>query len=152
LAIPQGVSYQALLDLEKPEKYDEGDSKQSFRKQNFHSTGFGDKVAVGDISMSWSAWSTFNENLHCWTNSNGSWVSRPDIRPLFSKIYDNDVALASRVYSVCGPIKNRTSLDYVWEPESNCPPMIQSFSVEHVCRIMRGRTMIFIGILALCSS
>lgn len=101
-------------------------------------------VAVGDRNLTAKSWDHFQEILNCWTSPEGNWTHRPDLPPLYSKIYSNDAHLVTKIYTKCGPVSNRTGLDYVWTPPG-CERPMYPFSYDSMCKVMRGRHLVLMG-------
>ena len=102
-------------------------------------------IRTGDRNMTSNHWKSFSSLLSCWTSKEGNWTYKPQVPPLISKVYSNNKALSTKVYSSCTHFKNRKeALQYVWEPPSTCPA-IPLFSRQGFCEVMRGRVLFIIG-------
>lgn len=102
-------------------------------------------MEVGDRILSMQSWQKLKDAVECWTSPAGNWIDQPDVPPLYTKVFSNDQNLVSKVYSSCGPVENRTGLTYHWVPPSNCSVPLYKFSFASMCKVMRGRNLIFTG-------
>jgi len=102
-------------------------------------------IWVGDQQLNDTAYALLHERMLCWSSKEGNWTkSSSNNTTLINKIFSNDDALVTKIYSACGPLARRVGLDYEWTPPSSCLP-IHAFSQEKMCKVMRGRTLVFIG-------
>jgi hypothetical protein len=125
----------------------EDDNESTFKNSSsINSNNSNEFIAIGDKFISFDNMNSFKETLDYWTNSQGSWVKKKDKKRLYTEIYNNEMNLATNVYSACGNVSNRVGLDYDWIPPlSNKFPLISTFSQEGLCKLLRGRTLVFVG-------
>jgi hypothetical protein len=90
--------------------------------------------------------------INFWTSEEGNWIIPKESHanatwPLSPKnTPSNDKGLNTHIYSACGPREKRSGLDYRWNPD-NVSTLSEPFqyNIASMCRIMRGRTLLFIG-------
>jgi hypothetical protein len=100
-------------------------------------------ISVGDGNMTMSSWKTVSHILNCWGSKDGRW-RRLGPR-LFKDIYPNDDQLVTKIYSACGKVENRVGINFHWVPSRKCRMPLPKFSPASMCKLMRGRKLIFLG-------
>lgn len=126
-------------------------------------------VSIGDRNISRHGWEVLLNTIGCWGSIDGKWTDESIVNPfidtgldykfqeadlfslgitsppLYKKVYSNDDALVTKVYSACGSVRDRKGLNFYWKPPATCKHSLIKFSTKSLCFLLRGRSMIYIG-------
>lgn len=91
------------------------------------------------------------QTLSCWSNHDGNWTDPPlGSERMYTKVYSNNDNLVTKVYTSCNGSDVYT--DYLWKPDYTSKECVHAyhepfhpFSINEMCRIMKGRSIVFIG-------